>query len=97
MEGPVAGQIESAHDAVDEGDRRLSAIRIIGFHEHRWIETVRLHIVHLETEPLKADEIMHRPPDGPRHRDPGHHAQENNFFLSLNMHGEHYCRLPPSA
>ena len=40
---------------------------------------MRLNVVNLVTEPLKADQVLHRLPDDAGDRHPGHHAEQRRF------------------
>ena len=48
--------------------------------EHRGRGRVRLDVVDLVTEPLEADQVMHRLPDDAGDRHPGHHAEQDDLL-----------------
>src|SRR5205814_2757188 len=84
--GPLAAQIKAAHDPGEELRRQGRTVLLAaGFHEHRRRFGMGLHVVDVVAQSFEAQQVLHRPPDGARYRDPAHHAQKHNLWLENDV------------
>ena len=80
VERPAVAEVETAQHAIEEGRDLVRAVVVGVVQEHRGRGRVRLDVVDLVTEPLEADQVMHRLPDDAGDRHPGHHAEQDDLL-----------------
>src|SRR5207247_4016066 len=85
--GPASGETKAARDAIDERRRATRPVVLLALHEHRRSSGVRLDVVHVVSEALKPDQIMHRLPDHAGDGHLGHHAQHDDLVPVHYVHG----------
>ena len=56
------------------------------FHEHGRRSGVRLDVVHIEPQPLEADQVLDRDEDDARDGHLGHRPENYHFLLGCNVH-----------
>ena len=86
MKGPAVTHIEELHDISDKGRSHGRAVILCTLHKHRGRTGVRLDVVHVVTQALKANQVLHRDKDDAGDRHLAHRAQHNNFLLVGKVH-----------